>query len=176
MHPVIIQGVGFLALALEWGSYQCKSSRRLFLVQLLSNSTYLAHFVLLGGYSACVSLFVGCVRNLVLAGKGSWARWRGWPWLLVAANAAATALTWESLFSILPFLGVTSLTLAGWTRNGKKVRLATLLVSTPSWLIYDIYSGSLSGIVCEALLLCSVVISVLRFGWKALDVSETAES
>ena len=69
-----------------------------------------------------------------------------------------------------------ALTFALLGGDRRQVRLATLLVSTPSWLIYDIYSGSLSGIVCEALLLCSVVISVLRFGWKALDVTETAES
>lgn len=176
MSMIIAQGVGFLALALEWGSYQCKHSRKLFFVQLLANFTYLMHFVLLGGYSACVSLAVSCLRNLVLVGKGSWAQWKGWPWLLVAANIGATVLTWENIFSILPFMGVTALTLAGWTRNGKKVRLATLFVSAPSWLIYDLYSGSLSGILCESMTICSVVISVVRFGWKALDTAEAPKS
>jgi len=176
MHPIVIQGLGFLAMALAWLSYQCKSSRNLFLVQLLGNTTYLVHFLLLGGYSACVSLVVSCVRNLVLVSKGRWARWKGWPWVLVAANVAAMALTWEGWISFLPFFGVTSLTLSGWTRNGKTVRIASMFVSSPCWLLYDVFSGSISGVICESLNLCSVVISVLRFGWKALDVAEMPDS
>ena len=175
MHPIITQGMGFLALTLEWGSFQCKRSRNLFFVQLLANVTYLLHFLLLGGYSACVSLTISCLRNLVLMSRKPWAQWKGWPWVLVAANFAAMAFTWEGWISLLPFFGVTSLTLSGWTRNGKKVRLATLFVSAPSWLIYDVFSGSLSGILCQSLTIGSVLISVLRFGWKALDVVEAPD-
>lgn len=112
---------------------------------------------------------ISCVRNLVLSSRRPWAYWKGWPWLLVAANLLGTSLVWENLFSIFPCLAVVSITVAGWSRNGKHIRIANIFVASPSWLIYDFYTGSYSGIVSEIITLCSVGISVLRYGWKALD-------
>ena len=86
-----------------------------------------------------------------------------------ATNVAATALTWENALSILPFLGTAGMTVAGWKGNGKHIRLANLFVCCPAWLIYDIYSHSIPGALCETFSLCSIAISVMRYGWKALD-------
>lgn len=175
MKEIVAQGIGFLALALALASYQCKSSRKLFYVQLAGNSLYLLHFLLLGAYSACVSLFISCVRNVILVSKRPWSAWKGWLWVIVAANIAATVAVWDNWFSILPCIGVVSFTLGSWTRNGKKIRIANLLVSTPAWLIYDLYTRSYSGIISECLTIASTVISICRFGWKALDTVESPE-
>lgn len=175
MKEFIAQGIGFAALALSLASYQCKSSRRLFRVQLLGNFLYLTHFLLLGAYSASVSLLISCIRNLILVGKGPLSAWKGWLWIIVAANVGATVLVWENWFSILPCIGVVTFTLGCWTRNGKKLRIANLFFSTPAWLIYDLYTRSYSAIINECLTIASTVISVCRFGWKALDTVESSE-
>ena len=104
--------------------------------------------------------------------RGVLARWPGGPAGTFAANLAATAATWQGAFSILPCIGVVTVTMAGWSRNGRKVRLANLWVASPAWLIYDAYTHSWSGILCEALSMGSVIVSVLRYGWKALDTVE----
>lgn len=169
MYHAITQGIGFVATALQIGSFQCKSSRKLIFMQLCANLLFLAHMLMLGAYSGCVSLFISCVRNFILSNRRPWAYWKGWPWILVLANLAGTALVWENVFSILPCIAVVAVTIASWSRNGKRIRIANLLLASPSWLIYDVYTGSYSGIVSELITLCSVWISVLRFGWKALD-------
>ena len=92
--------------------------------------------------------------------------------VLTAANIAGTILTWQSVFSILPCVAVVSLNFAAWSRNGKKIRLTNIFAVSPSWLIYDVYSGSISGIITELICLGSVGISVLRYGLKALDTTE----
>lgn len=172
MYQVVTQAVGFVATGLEIGSYQCKNSRKLIFVQLCANIAFLTHMLMLGAYSGCVNLFISCIRNFILSSKGQWARWKGWLWILVGANLLGTMLTWKNLFSILPCIAVIAVTCSCWTRNGRKIRLTAACCSSPCWLIYDIYTGSFSGIVTEIFVLSSVLISVLRYGWKALDVSE----
>jgi len=172
MREVIGQGIGFAALALTLASYQFKSSRRLFYVQLIGNSLYLVHFFLLGAYSACVNLFISCVRNVLLVSKRPWAAWKGWLWVIVAANILSTVLVWENFFSILPCIGVVTFTVGCWTRNGKKLRISNLFLSCPAWLAYNIYTRSYSGIINEILTITSTAISVIRFGWKVLDTTE----
>jgi hypothetical protein len=172
MYQVITQAIGFVATALQIGSFQCKSSRKLIFVQLCGNTAFLIHMFMLGAYSGCVSLLISVIRNLILTSRRPWAYWKGWPWLLVTANVAGALLTWESPFSLLPCIAVVSLTIAGWSRNGKKIRIANSCVASPAWLIYEFYAGSISGIVTELFTLCSVGISILRYGWKALDTTE----
>jgi len=169
MYQIITQIVGLIAAVLLIGSFQCKSSRKLIVVQLCANTTYLVHYMMLGAYSGCVSLFLSCIRYLIFSCRRPWAYWKGWPWLLVVANLIGTLLTWQSIFSILPCIGVVSLTIAGWTRNGKKIRLANLCFSSPAWLIYSYHSGSYFGIFSELFCISSVIISILRYGWDVLD-------
>jgi hypothetical protein len=169
MYEYFAQAVGFVAAAMLILSFQCKSSRKLFFVQMCANAIYVIHFLMLGAYSGCVSLFISCVRNLILSGKRPWCWWKGWPWLLIAANLAATAATWQGAFSILPCIAVVSVNFSAWSRNGKKIRMTNIFSVAPSWLIYSIYTGSVSGVITELITLGSVAVSVMRYGWKALD-------
>ena len=169
MYHLITHAFGFTATALQIGSFQCKSSRKLIFMQLCGNTAFLLHMFMLGAYSGCINLFISCVRNFVLTSRRPWAYWKGWPWVLVAANLLGTWFVWENIFSILPCIAVVSLTVAGWSRNGKKIRIANLCVASPAWLVYEFYAGSYSGMITEVFTICSVGISVLRYGWKALD-------
>ena len=90
-------------------------------------------------------------------------------WLFVSLHIIVTILTYQDLFSLFPCIGMVAITIASWTRNGKKIRITNIFVNSPSWLIYDIYTVSYSGIVCEVLTLLSVIISFFRYGVKALD-------
>ena len=83
-------------------SFQCKSSRKLFFVQLCGNAIYMVHFTLLGAYSGGGALLVSCLRNLVYASGRPWAAWKGWPWVMVSCNLLLTALTWKDWFSLFP--------------------------------------------------------------------------
>lgn len=172
MYHILTHAIGFVATALQIGSFQCKSSKKLIIMQLCGNTAFLIHMFMLGAYSGCVNLAISVIRYSIFACRKPWAYWKGWPWLLVSANILGTVLTWENIFSVLPCIAVVSLTVAGWSRNGKKIRLASLFAVSPAWLIYEIYAGSYSGILTELISMGSVVISVMRYGWKALDTTE----
>lgn len=170
MREMVIQGIGFIAATLLIVSFQCKNSRKLFFLQMCSSITYIVHFALLNAMTGCANLFCSMARSFVFSQRGKkWAQWKGWLCALVAANILATVLTWKNAFSILPLLGTAGMTIAGWSENGKRIRLANLFLCCPVWLTYDIYSHSIPGALCETFSLCSIAISVLRYGWKALD-------
>lgn len=171
MHEhIIIQGIGFIAAGLLIGSFQCKQSRRLFMYQMFSCIMYIIHFYLLGALAGSGNQACGIMRGFVYSNHGKkWADWGGWPYVLVMLNALVAAVTWHNYMSIFPFLGTVGTTIAGAKGNGKHVRLANLCLCSPSWLIYDVYSHSIPGILCETFIITSIIISVFRFGWKALD-------
>lgn len=170
MYSFITQLIGFVGAALMIASFQCKKSRILFLFQMGSNAMYIIHFVMLGALSGGASIFVGLVRNFLLYSDSSgWARWEGWLPILTAAYVAAAYLTWRDAFSLLPCVGMVVMTYASWSRNGKNIRVANFFVNSPAWLAYDIHTFSISGVVTETFCLVSIVVSFIRFGWKALD-------
>ncbi len=83
-------------------------------------------------------------------------------------------MTWTDAFSLLPCAAMIVTTSAMWSTNGKKIRLANMFVSSPFWLVYDAHAGSWSGVLCELFAISSIMISIFRYGLKALDVDESA--
>ena len=175
LRYLIAQIVGFIAMSVIILSFQCRNSRKLFFIQLCGNAIYMVHFILLGAYSGGGALLVSCLRNLVYSSGRPWAAWKGWPWVIVGCNLLVTLLTWRDLFSLFPLMVGVALAVSGWTRNGKTIRLANLFVVAPCWLIYDFYSGSLAGVLTDSFSMISVIVSVARYGWKALDTADGAE-
>ncbi|MDD3226925.1 MAG: YgjV family protein [Tissierellia bacterium] len=173
MNFIAAQIIGFIGTGLLVFSYQFKESKKLFIVQMFSNIAYILHFFMLGAFSGSINIAIALVRNFVLinSSKG-WSRNKYWLWLFISLHIIVTIFTYQDMFSLLPCIGMVAITIASWTRNGKKIRMTNIFVNSPSWLIYDIYTVSYSGIVCEVLTLLSVIISFFRHGVKALDQAD----
>ena len=167
---MFVQGIGLLGLATMIGSYQCKSSKKFFFVQMMSYISFMAQFVLLGALTGAGSLFISASRNFLLYNAGKrWADWKGWQYVVIVAYIVVCMVTWKNYYSILPAIAMVSGTVAAWTRNGKIIRLNTMLVNSPCWLTYDFISRSYAGVIGESFSICSILISFWRFGFKALD-------
>lgn len=50
--------------------------------------------------------------------------------------------------------------------NARKIRAVNLFCCTPCWLMYNILTGSIGGVINETLGLCSILLSIYRYGWK----------
>ena len=44
-----------------------------------------------------------------------------------------------------------------------------MFINSPLWIVYDVATGSLAGVMDELVTEISMIVSILRFGWKALD-------
>lgn len=69
MPPFLIQLIGFVGTAVFILSYQIKSNRILYLLQLIGCALFCLQFYLLDAKSGCLSLAVNILRN-ALKGHG----------------------------------------------------------------------------------------------------------
>jgi hypothetical protein len=65
------------------------------------------------------------------------------------------------MIEILPLIGMTATTFAFRSRTPKVTRLLGL-VSSPSWLVYNLISLSIGAIFCEVISLGSILVGYLR--------------
>ena len=172
MKFIIAQAIGFIGTGLLILSYQCKNNNKLFFMQMCANVAYIIHFILLNALTGSVAIAIGLVRNALLCSGTKFSKNKIWPVLITICYIVSTIMTWKDYFSIFPCIAMIAPTIAGWTFNAVKIRLANLLFNSPCWLIYDLYTMSMSGVVCEAFSLCSIIVSFMRYGFNELNTKQ----
>lgn len=150
-------------------SYQCKSSRNLFRIQFLSYFIYTFHLILLGAMTGGISYIINTFRSFCLGGKWESAKSWGMCAVICFLQIITLVLTWSGWISILPVAANIASTIAGYSHNPRKIRLAGMFINSPLWIVYNAMSGSLAGILDEVVTELSMIISIFRFGWKSLD-------
>lgn len=168
---ILTQAIGFAGALFFFISFQVKANRKLFALQTLGCVCFCAQFALLGAYSGCLSLLINIIRNIMLTRytTSRVVRWKGWIAVFSAATLALALFTWDGWISLLPVAGTVAGTVGYWSNNARKIRLANLAVTSPCMLTYDVIVRSWGGALNETVAILSIVISILRFGWAALD-------
>jgi hypothetical protein len=123
---------------------------------------YVVHFALLGRPPAASSAGVSGVRALLsLRFRSAWLAAAS-----VALNVAlAVALSTHGT-GWLPVVGSSLGGIAVFTMRGIRMRLV-LLSSTALWLANNVLSGSVGGVVLEALIATASVATIVRMGLAA---------
>ena len=67
--------------------------------------------------------------------------------------------------SILPFISVAVTSIGYWTNNAQKIRLSQM-IGSPTVLVYDFLIRSWGGVLNESIVIISIIVSIMRFGWK----------
>lgn len=173
MSEFFIQAMGFVGLLFFLVSYQIRSNRVLFLFQLLGCIIFSAQMALLGAFTGALSLLVNILRNMLLL------KINDWKWVdnkltlsaVVLLLIIITVYTWAGPISLLPFLSGAVSSVGYWTNNAQKIRLSQLFAA-PCTLIYDILIGTWGGAATEAMAILSIVVSIIRFGWRNLGEEE----
>ena len=164
-----IQVIGLIGTALFFLSYQCKSNKNLFRVQFLSYLCYTMHLLLLGAVTGGISYILNTVRSFCLGSKLEFAHSRTVCVILCTLQVLALAVTWSGWISLLPVAANIASTIGGYTHNARKIRVAGMFINSPLWILYDIMVGSWAGILDEVISECSMLLSIVRYGWKNLD-------
>ncbi len=166
----IAQVFGLVGAVVLWISFQCKNTKRLFLLQLIASSIFSLHFFLLGAYTGMILNLIAVLRSFLLFNGNK--KWASHPITMVAVMlmfAISGVITWDGWLSLLPTAAMVLGTLFMWSRNGKTLRLALLFFISPCWLVYNFAMGSIAGVLTEVVNILSVTISLFRFGLKELD-------
>ncbi len=148
----------------EWS----QRSRAAFVEAYAGGDPSPAHLLLLGAFTGGLSYILNAVRSLCLAGENRFARSRAMCAILCALQLAALGVTWSGWLSILPVTANIAATIGGYTHNARTIRLTGMLINSPLWILYDVMVGSWAGILDELVSEASMLLSIVRYGWKAL--------
>ena len=169
---LFIQAVGILGTALFFLSYQCKQTKNLFRVQFVSYLCYTLHLLMLGAITGGISYVLNTLRSFCLGSKYTFLKSKLMCAIICALQVITLIFTWDKWWSVLPVAANIAATIGGYTHNGQKIRIAGMFINSPLWIIYDILVGSWAGILDEIVTEASMIISIIRYGWKNLDSAE----
>jgi len=124
-----------------------------------------AHFFLLGAVTGAAMNSLGTVRSYVYYRVKPTKRNRWILWSFIGIITILTALTWQGIISLLPFIASVLNLVAYWQKKPKHIRRLAL-ASSPPWFIYNMISGSYPGMIVEVLLMISNLIGQYRFDLK----------
>lgn len=169
---ILIQAIGLAGTAVFFISYQCKSNKNLFRTQFVSYLCYTVHLFLLGASTGAISYVLNTLRSFCLGSDKDFLKSKTMCAVICVLQLAALALTWSGPVSILPVAANIAATIGGYSHNAGKIRLVGMFVNSPLWIIYDIAVGSWAGILDEAVTELSMIVSIIRYGWKNLMSAE----
>ncbi len=169
-----IQLIGYAGMACAFISYQCRKNSAYFALQAGCGIFFGIQFLLLGGWSGFFLNVFSVIRGVVL-GLGDKFRKRYVLALIEASFAVSLTLSvvifqepwWICALLLIAQCGGT---LAMWTQDGRKIRIAQLSFISPIWLFHNsFYKFSVGGILCETFNIISVIVSFIRFGKSGFD-------
>jgi len=170
---IAAQTVGLFAMAFNIVSYQQKTRERAIGCQLCGGFLFAVNFFMLSAYVGSLLNLVAVVRAMIFLNKEKLKADR-LPWLMgfTAVYVLSYLLTFflfgteptpkNLIIELLPVIGMVATTISFRYSDAKTIRKYGL-VSSPSWLVYNIANFSIGAIVCELLSLCSILIGMFRF-------------
>lgn len=168
---LIAQIIGFMGtIAVVIGMQQKKYGRIVF-CKILNEFFAVVHYFLIGGYTGMVINFAACLTNGVYwyrisKGKSTLI----FQILFGALFVVLGALSWQGAISLFVIAAKLISSVSLGIKNPRTIRILNL-ISNPCWLVYNVYMGTVAGIVTDALVITSVIIAVVR-----LDILKIKEN
>ena len=162
---------GLCAMALIVISFQCKKPALLCVVQVCACVFFILHYLFLG-LNGDAAAYAGMTQNAVgLLFRGVLALSEKKKALLspmvlaglCAVSAVVAVLTYpDKLVALLPVIANFACIGCMWTKNSDTIRVTQLAVISPFWIIYNITTLSIAGILTECFNLTSIGIYYVR--------------
>lgn len=161
--PVVIQGIGVIALILCFASYQSERYQKLMWIRAASEFIFGIHFFLLHVISGSVLQFVGGVRNIsFLTLRKNKAGLQVAIVLFCILFTVSGILSWEGPISLIPIIAKNISTIVYAMNDTRKIRLIELPVYG-LWLFYNFRSGSIAGVINAVFSIVSICVAIVRF-------------
>ena len=178
MPPAQIAGqlISIAAMACNILSYQQKKQSRLVACQLIGGVLFSISFFLLGATVGGLLNLVAAIRAIIfLFPEKTHAKHPAWLCGFIACYVVFYVLSFTVFgteptplnfaIELLPVMGMTALSIGFMLGDSRRMRRLGL-ISSPAWLIYNIYYASSGAIVCEIISLASILIGIYRHDRK----------
>ena len=161
---IIGQIIGVIAVFMTLLSYQMKTNKQLLIVQTIATALFSVHYYLIGAFSGLALNILAIARNLVFYYRDSVKLLSGKavPWIFAALMAVFGIFPWRGWHTVLITAGIAINTIFLSLPDAQKIRKSILLTS-PMVLIYDVFEGSVGGIVNESVAILSSIVGIIRY-------------
>ena len=170
------QIVGIVAMAFNILSYQFKKRESVIICHLFGSTLFAISFFMLGAFTGGILNAVDTVRGLIFYDKKKLKAdspvWIAVVEVIYILSYVATFTLFgkdftlfNAIIELLPVVGLTALTVGYSKDDSKAIRLAGL-ISSPSWLIYNVVNVAIGAIICEVLSIISIVLGIVRHDIK----------
>lgn len=171
------QAIGLAGIALNVAIYQQRTRKKLLLFKFLSDIMWFLHYGFLGAFSGAAVGLIGCGREFVFMHTDKkWASKKIWVPIFICISIISAAMTWKSIWSILPACA-SVISVLSFARSDPKTSRFLCFIISACMLTYDVTCLSYSGMANEVLTVISGVIGVIRYDIKKNDmgIKETIE-
>lgn len=167
--------LGYAAFFIGIIAFQSNKHKHIVLLKALTDVCFGIQYILLGAYTGAAADLTGCVRNLIFAKEFK----RKSTQNIVTAFFVFIMIiigivTWNGYISLLAIAGKLCTTVSFSIKNTKYLRLFTI-PSGFMWIIYNAVSGSVGGVLYEAMVIISIIIAAFRYDRKGKKSELTAE-
>ena len=167
------QILGLCGMVINILSMQCKKTSGVIAMLLVGGCFFATNHFLLGSYAGAVMNIYSVLRSLYLLIDKRPHRRSQLITLMGALAACGVVSFWaDGPIALLPLTAHVAANVGMWLRNAAKLRLLQLAAVSPLWLVNNFIVGTVGGILCEIFVICSILISIWRYGWKNLLQSD----
>lgn len=161
-QDTIAQIFGFIAMGIAIAMYQFKKHRTILILMSLCSLVWSLHFACLGLFTPVGMNMINVLRGVMYSFREKkWAQNNIIPAVFIILCAGSVILTWESIWSILPFIASIFATIANWQKNTRLLKYLSIPVCV-CWFVYNIINGSIAGTLNETFALVSIAVYLLR--------------
>ncbi len=173
---IVAQSIGIVAMMFNILSYQGKSQRTVMLMQLIGSTFFAVNFIMLGAAVGGIMNILAIIRAAVFIFRDK-LKADSTPWFIafIASYIAVyilnftvfgkEATAFNLIIEVLPVIGMVAITI-GYKLNDSAGLRRCALINSPSWLIYNIVTGSIGAIICECFSLVSIFVGMFRHDKK----------
>lgn len=168
------QAIGVLAMIESFFIFQVADRRKMVLLKLVDDVLWIAHFILIGGYTGALTTTVALFREIVFyfRGEKKWASSILWAVGFSIIFAACAPLSWTSVFSIFPATASVISTWVFWVKKTETAKLIQIPSAICS-LIYTTVYSSYSGIMAQLITIISIVLFFIRKAMHRFQIFRT---
>ncbi|CAM3721451.1 YgjV family protein [Avibacterium endocarditidis] len=153
----IPQLLGILAFILGVICFYQKNDKKLKIVMLIQNITYMSHFILLGANVAALSSLLSTLRTATSIYVSS----KYIAFFFVLLGIIFGYVIADSVWQVFPIIASTIGTISLFLLKGIPMRLF-MLIGSACWLTNNILVGSLGGVLLESTVMVVNTITIIR--------------
>ncbi|MCK5107148.1 MAG: YgjV family protein [Nanoarchaeota archaeon] len=147
----------FIAMGLDFLSFQYKKREYTFLCLIISASLTSAHYFLLNKIAAGIIVFISVLRFITCYFTTN----KKFLWAFIALNTASLLFTYTEIYDLIIYVGLLAFIVGSFQKDNRLMR-KQMMVGTAICIIYNILIFSPMGIIAGCFFLISNFIGYYR--------------